>query len=71
MQSYDFIIIGAGIVGLTIARELKYSSKSLRILIIEKEKEIGQSKVKVTRSAKVWEVCRVVDLAAERTISDT
>lgn len=38
---YDFIIVGAGIVGLTLARELALR-KSGRILIIEKEDSVGR-----------------------------
>jgi L-2-hydroxyglutarate oxidase len=39
--TYDFVIIGAGIVGLTIARELKSCFPSQTILILEKESEVG------------------------------
>jgi len=38
---FDFIIIGAGIIGLTIAREIKQHSPELSILIIEKESKVG------------------------------
>ncbi|MBF0569349.1 MAG: L-2-hydroxyglutarate oxidase [Candidatus Omnitrophica bacterium] len=38
---YNFIIIGAGIIGLSIARRLKQSSPSSRILIIDKEPDVG------------------------------
>jgi L-2-hydroxyglutarate oxidase len=37
---YDFIIVGAGIVGLTLARELALR-KSGRILVLEKEDKVG------------------------------
>lgn len=40
-MKYDVIIIGAGIIGLTIAYELKRKSPDLRILILEKEAQIG------------------------------
>ena len=41
-QSFDFLIIGAGIVGLTIARQLRLSwGSKVRILVIEKEQNIG------------------------------
>ena len=40
-QNYDFLIIGAGIIGLTIARELKMRSPKSSILIIEKEDEVA------------------------------
>ena len=39
--NFDFVIIGAGIVGLTIARELKARFPSQTILILEKESEVG------------------------------
>lgn len=37
----DFIVLGAGIVGLSIARELKNRNPKLKILVIEKEKELA------------------------------
>ncbi|RMA93325.1 L-2-hydroxyglutarate oxidase [Hydrogenothermus marinus] len=40
-KSYDFIIIGAGIIGLTIAKNLKQKYSDSKIAIIEKESEIG------------------------------
>lgn len=40
-KSYDFIVVGAGIVGLTLARELA-SRKVGRILVLEKEPEPGR-----------------------------
>ncbi|NUM42163.1 MAG: FAD-dependent oxidoreductase, partial [Leptospiraceae bacterium] len=36
---FEFTIIGAGVVGLSIAKELTKKSKS--VLVIEKEKKIG------------------------------
>ncbi len=41
-QTYDFLIVGAGIVGLTIAQELKTRHPSASIVILEKEAEIGR-----------------------------
>ena len=41
-ESFDFIIIGAGIMGLTVARELANRRPRPRILILEKESAIGQ-----------------------------
>jgi L-2-hydroxyglutarate oxidase LhgO len=38
---YDAIIIGAGITGLSIARELKRQSSGISILILEKEQRLG------------------------------
>jgi len=40
-SKYDFIIVGAGVVGLNIARELLLRNKSSKILIIDKEKKIA------------------------------
>ena len=42
MTSYDFIIAGAGIVGLTTAHELLRRSRSARIAVLEKEPEPGR-----------------------------
>lgn len=39
--SYDYVIIGAGIVGLTVARELKQRTPSARIAILDKEETVG------------------------------
>lgn len=38
---YDIVIIGAGIVGLTIAKTIKEERPSLSVLIVEKEEDIG------------------------------
>lgn len=37
---YDVCIVGAGIIGLTLARELKLQFKHLRIAVLEKEKNV-------------------------------
>ncbi|MGQ9570726.1 MAG: L-2-hydroxyglutarate oxidase [Thermodesulfovibrionales bacterium] len=37
----DFLVIGAGIVGITIARELKKNYPGSKVIVIEKEKDIG------------------------------
>jgi len=42
MKSYDYIIVGAGIVGLTIARELRIREPGASILMLEKEPEVGR-----------------------------
>jgi L-2-hydroxyglutarate oxidase len=41
MQSNDVLIIGAGIVGLATAYQLLKAKPSLKLLILEKEKEVG------------------------------
>jgi (S)-2-hydroxyglutarate dehydrogenase len=41
-NNFDFIIIGAGIIGLSIARELKRRHNDATILILEKENHIGE-----------------------------
>jgi L-2-hydroxyglutarate oxidase len=41
-QQADFIVIGAGIVGLSIARELKRRYSDCRVLLLEKEENIGE-----------------------------
>ena len=38
---YDYLIIGAGVIGLAIARELKLKNPNAKILIIEKESDVG------------------------------
>lgn len=40
-MKFDFVIIGAGIIGLTIAYKLKQKDKSLKIALIDKESEVG------------------------------
>jgi L-2-hydroxyglutarate oxidase LhgO len=40
-MSYDFIVIGAGIVGLSVARSLVMKDPSAKILVVEKEKKLG------------------------------
>ncbi|HVT05202.1 MAG TPA: FAD-dependent oxidoreductase, partial [Thermoanaerobaculia bacterium] len=41
VKSYDVVIVGGGIVGLAIARELKHRDSSRTIAIIDKEPELG------------------------------
>lgn len=41
MRKYDYIIIGAGIIGLTIARELKKREPGVSICILEKESDVA------------------------------
>jgi L-2-hydroxyglutarate oxidase LhgO len=40
-KSVDFLIIGAGVVGLAIAREILINNKNRKVLVIEKETEVG------------------------------
>jgi L-2-hydroxyglutarate oxidase LhgO len=42
LQTYDFLIVGAGIVGLTVARELKKRHPLANIVILEKEADVGK-----------------------------
>jgi len=41
VQNTDFVIIGAGIVGLTVALELRKRHKTASIIIVEKESSVG------------------------------
>lgn len=41
-KSSDFIVIGAGIIGLTIAKELKRRYPDCSVVVLEKEKHIGE-----------------------------
>lgn len=41
-KKFDYLIVGAGIVGLTIAYELNKKSPSLKIIIIDKEKNVAK-----------------------------
>jgi L-2-hydroxyglutarate oxidase len=41
MITADFLIIGGGIIGLSIAREIRYKYKSCKIIVIDKEKKLG------------------------------
>ena len=38
---YDYLIIGAGVIGLAVARELKFKNPDAKILIVEKESDVG------------------------------
>jgi L-2-hydroxyglutarate oxidase len=42
MQNYDYLIVGAGIIGMTIAHELLKKDPSTIIAIIEKESDVAQ-----------------------------
>ena len=41
MNSSDFIVIGGGIIGISVARELKKTYADSKVVLIEKEKECG------------------------------
>ena len=40
-NSCDYLIIGAGIIGLSIAREILLNQKNAKVIVIDKEKEVG------------------------------
>lgn len=42
IQIADFIIIGAGVIGISIARELKHRFPDTKIIVLEKEEHIGE-----------------------------
>lgn len=42
MLSIDVLIIGAGVTGLAIARELSRSNKNIDIVVLEKHDSFGQ-----------------------------
>ncbi|HYY88218.1 MAG TPA: L-2-hydroxyglutarate oxidase, partial [Chloroflexota bacterium] len=42
MRSYDVVVIGAGILGLAVARELEHRHAGLRLAVLDKEPKIGQ-----------------------------
>ena len=41
MEKYDYIIIGAGIIGLSIAKYLSENYPTKKVLILEKERDVG------------------------------
>ncbi|MCK5898833.1 MAG: FAD-dependent oxidoreductase, partial [Methylococcales bacterium] len=41
MAKIDYLIVGAGIIGMTIAHELIQRNKALKIVIIEKEADVA------------------------------
>src|SRR5437867_13252019 len=41
MNRSDFLVVGGGIVGLSIAREIKRRFPQARVVLLEKEKECG------------------------------
>ena len=43
MKDYDLIILGGGIIGLSVAREKALSDPDCNILIIEKEQKINKT----------------------------
>ena len=40
-NSCDYLIIGAGIIGLSIAREILLNQKNANVIVVDKEKEVG------------------------------
>jgi (S)-2-hydroxyglutarate dehydrogenase len=42
MRSYDVVVVGAGILGLAVARELEHRHPSLRLAVLDKEPKVGQ-----------------------------
>lgn len=40
-KSCDFLVIGAGVIGLAIAREILLNNKNSKVIIVEKESEVG------------------------------
>jgi L-2-hydroxyglutarate oxidase LhgO len=40
-KSCDFLVIGAGVIGLAIAREILLNNKNSKVIIVEKETEVG------------------------------
>jgi len=40
-KSCDFLVIGAGVIGLAIAREILLNNKNSKVIIVEKENEVG------------------------------
>src|ERR671927_1634318 len=42
MRSYDVVVVGAGIVGLAVARELGHRHPALKLAVLDKEPKVGQ-----------------------------
>ena len=42
MNSYDYLIVGSGIIGMTIAYELRQQDDNLKIAIIDKEDDVAK-----------------------------
>ena len=40
-KKYDFVIIGAGIIGLAVARQILIKNPKFKVLVLEKEKRVG------------------------------
>ena len=41
-KKYDYLVVGAGIIGMTIAYELKSKNENLKILIVDKEDDVAK-----------------------------
>jgi L-2-hydroxyglutarate oxidase LhgO len=44
---YDYLIVGSGIIGMTIAYELKQQKKYLKIAVIDKEEDVAKNEEKL------------------------
>jgi L-2-hydroxyglutarate oxidase LhgO len=42
MRSYDVVVIGAGIIGLAVSRELLHRFRNLKLAVLDKEPSVGQ-----------------------------
>ena len=40
-KTCDFLVIGAGVIGLAIAREILINNKNSKVIVVEKETEVG------------------------------
>jgi len=53
-KAYDFIVVGGGIIGLTIARQLRKDFPKSSIAVLEKEKDPGSTKAIISRKGNVY-----------------
>jgi len=47
MQKVDCLIVGGGIVGVAVARQLQSKFSNLKCLLVEKENILGWKKIKI------------------------
>jgi L-2-hydroxyglutarate oxidase LhgO len=45
MQKVDFLVVGGGIVGVAVARNLQSTFSQLKCLLVEKENILGSKKI--------------------------